>query len=95
MLPGLLQHVTLPHQLFPPAPPTPISHHSDLEVKVQKQQDLLKELEIKDSNASPHLEPDLHLEDLRRSPQTVSFSWKGQGCWNRAGLHGGRGSRRG
>ena len=77
MLPGLLQNVTLPQQ--PPPRPPPISHHSDLEVKVQKQQDLLKELEVKDSNASPHLEPDLHLEDLRRSPWTVSFSWKGQG----------------
>lgn len=45
-------------------------HVSDLEVQAQKQQDLLKELEVKDSNASPHLEPSLLLEDLRRSPRT-------------------------
>uniref|UniRef100_A0A4W2BUU3 Centrosomal protein of 164 kDa n=1 Tax=Bos indicus x Bos taurus TaxID=30522 RepID=A0A4W2BUU3_BOBOX len=60
-------------------------HVSDLEVQAQKKQDLLKELEVKDSNTSPHLEPDLLLEDLRRSPRTVSCSWKGQGGWSWAG----------
>ena len=63
-----------------------MSHHSDLEVQAQKKQDLLKELEVKDSNTSPHLEPDLLLEDLRRSPRTVSCSWKGQGGWSWVGL---------
>uniref|UniRef100_A0A8B9YPM9 Centrosomal protein of 164 kDa n=1 Tax=Bos mutus grunniens TaxID=30521 RepID=A0A8B9YPM9_BOSMU len=60
-------------------------HVSDLEVQAQKKQDLLKELEVKDSNTSPHLEPDLLLEDLRRSPRTVSCSWKGQGGWSWVG----------
>ncbi|XP_036913412.1 centrosomal protein of 164 kDa isoform X3 [Sturnira hondurensis] len=42
-------------------------HISDLEAKAQRKQDTLKELEVKKSSASPCFEPDLHIEDLRRS----------------------------
>ncbi|XP_029410798.1 centrosomal protein of 164 kDa isoform X5 [Nannospalax galili] len=50
---------------------------SSLEAEVQRKQEILKELE--DSNASPRLEPNLHIEDLRKSlgtnePQEVSSS---------------------
>lgn len=67
MLPGLLQRGTLPHTI----PPVP--HHSDLEAQVQRKQDLLKELALEESNASPQLEPDLRIEDLRKSLGPVSF----------------------
>ncbi|XP_030615437.1 centrosomal protein of 164 kDa isoform X4 [Delphinapterus leucas] len=51
----------------------------DLEAKAQRKQDLLKELAVEESNASPRFEPDLHIEDLRKSLGTnqtkeVSFS---------------------
>lgn len=42
-------------------------HVSDLEAQVQRKQDLLKELALEESNASPQLEPDLRIEDLRKS----------------------------
>ncbi|ERE75215.1 hypothetical protein H671_4g12820 [Cricetulus griseus] len=41
-------------------------HVSSLEAEVQRKQDMLKELAA-ENNASPHLEPDLHIEDLRKS----------------------------
>ncbi|CAO2635254.1 Centrosomal protein of 164 kDa [Lemmus lemmus] len=41
-------------------------HLSSLEVEVQRKQDVFKELAA-ENNASPHLEPDLHIEDLRKS----------------------------
>lgn len=79
MLPDLLHHVTA--SLTPP--PTSLSHHRDLEAEAQRKQDTLKELEAEASNASPHFEPDLHIEELRKSLVTVSFSvpWKGQDGW--------------
>ncbi|XP_029410809.1 centrosomal protein of 164 kDa isoform X16 [Nannospalax galili] len=54
-----------------------LPHYSSLEAEVQRKQEILKELE--DSNASPRLEPNLHIEDLRKSlgtnePQEVSSS---------------------
>ncbi|XP_027961725.1 centrosomal protein of 164 kDa isoform X2 [Eumetopias jubatus] len=42
-------------------------HISDLEAEAQRKQDTLKELAAKESNASPRSEPDLHIEDLRKS----------------------------
>ncbi|XP_057172723.1 centrosomal protein of 164 kDa isoform X8 [Ursus arctos] len=42
-------------------------HVSDLEAEAQRKQDTLKELAAQESNASPHFEPDLHIEDLRKS----------------------------
>uniref|UniRef100_A0A452T4U7 Centrosomal protein of 164 kDa n=1 Tax=Ursus maritimus TaxID=29073 RepID=A0A452T4U7_URSMA len=39
----------------------------DLEAEAQRKQDTLKELAAQESNASPHFEPDLHIEDLRKS----------------------------
>lgn len=57
-----------------PAPPTPLFHHSDLEAKARRTQDTLRELAVKKSSAAPCFEPDLHIEDLRRSLGTVSFS---------------------
>ncbi|XP_045871945.1 centrosomal protein of 164 kDa isoform X4 [Meles meles] len=42
-------------------------HISDLEAEAQRKQDTLKELEAKDSSAAPRFEPDLHIEDLRKS----------------------------
>ncbi|XP_021495427.1 centrosomal protein of 164 kDa isoform X2 [Meriones unguiculatus] len=41
-------------------------HVSSLEAEVQRKQDILKELAA-ENNASPYLEPGLHIEDLRRS----------------------------
>ncbi|CAH6865624.1 Cep164 [Phodopus roborovskii] len=41
-------------------------HVSSLEAEVQRKHDMLKELEA-ENNTSPHLEPDLHIEDLRKS----------------------------
>ncbi|XP_040585775.1 centrosomal protein of 164 kDa isoform X2 [Mesocricetus auratus] len=41
-------------------------HVSSLEAEVQRKQDMLKELAA-ENNASQHLEPDLHIEDLRKS----------------------------
>ncbi|XP_006834044.1 PREDICTED: centrosomal protein of 164 kDa [Chrysochloris asiatica] len=40
---------------------------SDLEAAVEKKQDLLNQLAVKESNASPRFESDLHIEDLRKS----------------------------
>ncbi|KAL2807334.1 centrosomal protein of 164 kDa isoform 2, partial [Daubentonia madagascariensis] len=40
---------------------------SSLEAEAQRKQDLLKELTVEESNASAHFEPELHLEDLRKS----------------------------
>ncbi|XP_059272472.1 centrosomal protein of 164 kDa isoform X7 [Mustela nigripes] len=42
-------------------------HISDLEAEAQRKQDMLKELEAKESSAAPCFEPDLHIEDLRKS----------------------------
>ncbi|XP_047547669.1 centrosomal protein of 164 kDa isoform X3 [Lutra lutra] len=42
-------------------------HISDLEAEAQRKQDMLKELEAKESSAAPRFEPDLHIEDLRKS----------------------------
>ncbi|XP_032724478.1 centrosomal protein of 164 kDa-like isoform X2 [Lontra canadensis] len=42
-------------------------HISDLEAEAQRKQDTLKELEAKESSAAPRFEPDLHIEDLRKS----------------------------
>ncbi|XP_059123731.1 centrosomal protein of 164 kDa [Peromyscus eremicus] len=41
-------------------------HVSGLEAEVQRKQDMLKELAA-EKNAPPHLEPDLHIDDLRKS----------------------------
>nr|XP_015863615.1 centrosomal protein of 164 kDa [Peromyscus maniculatus bairdii] len=41
-------------------------HVSGLEAEVQRKQDMLKELAA-EKNASSHLEPDLHIDDLRKS----------------------------
>ncbi|XP_053756415.1 centrosomal protein of 164 kDa isoform X6 [Panthera pardus] len=40
---------------------------SDLEAETQRKQEVLNELAAKESNASSRVEPDLHIEDLRRS----------------------------
>ncbi|XP_047374781.1 centrosomal protein of 164 kDa isoform X3 [Sciurus carolinensis] len=40
---------------------------SNLEAETQRKQDVLKELAAEESNASPHFEPELHIEDLRKS----------------------------
>ncbi|KAF6332749.1 centrosomal protein 164 [Rhinolophus ferrumequinum] len=42
-------------------------HTRDLEAEAQRKQDTLKELDVEESNASPHFEPDLHIEELRKS----------------------------
>ncbi|XP_059037800.1 centrosomal protein of 164 kDa isoform X3 [Mustela lutreola] len=42
-------------------------HISDLEAEAQRKQDMLKELEAKESSAAPCFEPDFHIEDLRKS----------------------------
>ncbi|XP_024426670.1 centrosomal protein of 164 kDa isoform X5 [Desmodus rotundus] len=42
-------------------------HISDLEAKARRTQDTLRELAVKKSSAAPCFEPDLHIEDLRRS----------------------------
>ncbi|XP_029337440.1 centrosomal protein of 164 kDa [Mus caroli] len=44
-------------------------HLSSLEAEVQRKQDVLKEMAA-EMNASPHLEPGLHIEDLRKSLDT-------------------------
>ncbi|XP_044894299.1 centrosomal protein of 164 kDa isoform X8 [Felis catus] len=40
---------------------------SDLEAETQRKQEVLNELAAKESNASSRVEPDLHIEDLRKS----------------------------
>ncbi|XP_071472830.1 centrosomal protein of 164 kDa isoform X1 [Marmota flaviventris] len=40
---------------------------SSLEAEAQRKQDILKELAVEERNVSPHFEPDLHIEDLRKS----------------------------
>ncbi|XP_078288919.1 centrosomal protein of 164 kDa isoform X8 [Panthera onca] len=40
---------------------------SDLESETQRKQEVLNELAAKESNASSRVEPDLHIEDLRKS----------------------------
>uniref|UniRef100_A0A667ILV7 Centrosomal protein of 164 kDa n=1 Tax=Lynx canadensis TaxID=61383 RepID=A0A667ILV7_LYNCA len=45
---------------------------SDLEAETQRKQEVLNELAAKESNASSRVEPDLHIEDLRKSLGTVS-----------------------
>lgn len=72
-LPGVPAVCCLTHVL---PPHTPLSYHSDLEAEAQRKRDTLKELAI-ESNASPRFEPDLHIEDLRKS--LVSFSVSGTG----------------
>lgn len=52
-------------------PSCSLPHHSGLEAEVQRKQDMLKELAA-EKNASSHLEPDLHIDDLRKSLGTVS-----------------------
>uniref|UniRef100_A0A8C8YC88 Centrosomal protein of 164 kDa n=1 Tax=Prolemur simus TaxID=1328070 RepID=A0A8C8YC88_PROSS len=52
---------------------------SSLEAEAQRKQDLLEELRVEESNASAHFEPELRIEDLRKSLGTnqtteVSFS---------------------
>ncbi|XP_063567473.1 centrosomal protein of 164 kDa isoform X16 [Pongo abelii] len=42
-------------------------HISSLEAEAQKKQHLLREVTVEENNASPHFEPDLHIEDLRKS----------------------------
>ncbi|NP_001427882.1 centrosomal protein of 164 kDa isoform 5 [Homo sapiens] len=42
-------------------------HFSSLEAEAQKKQHLLREVTVEENNASPHFEPDLHIEDLRKS----------------------------
>ncbi|XP_069326948.1 centrosomal protein of 164 kDa isoform X2 [Eulemur rufifrons] len=40
---------------------------SSLEAEAQRKQDLLEELSVEESNASAHFEPELRIEDLRKS----------------------------
>uniref|UniRef100_A0A8C8Y133 Centrosomal protein of 164 kDa n=1 Tax=Panthera leo TaxID=9689 RepID=A0A8C8Y133_PANLE len=47
---------------------------SDLEAETQRKQEVLNELAAEESNASSRVEPDLHIEDLRRSLGTVTFA---------------------
>nr|XP_015291247.2 centrosomal protein of 164 kDa isoform X3 [Macaca fascicularis] len=42
-------------------------HISSLEAEAQKKQHLLREVTVEEKNVSPHFEPDLHIEDLRKS----------------------------
>ncbi|XP_050614924.1 centrosomal protein of 164 kDa isoform X7 [Macaca thibetana thibetana] len=42
-------------------------HISSLEAEAQKKQHLLREVTVEENNVSPHFEPDLHIEDLRKS----------------------------
>uniref|UniRef100_A0A2K5YNH3 Centrosomal protein of 164 kDa n=1 Tax=Mandrillus leucophaeus TaxID=9568 RepID=A0A2K5YNH3_MANLE len=42
-------------------------HISSLEAEAQKKQHLLREVTVEKNNVSPHFEPDLHIEDLRKS----------------------------
>uniref|UniRef100_A0A2K6SKT2 Centrosomal protein 164 n=1 Tax=Saimiri boliviensis boliviensis TaxID=39432 RepID=A0A2K6SKT2_SAIBB len=42
-------------------------HISSLEAETQKKQHLLREVTVEESNAAPQFEPDLHIEDLRKS----------------------------
>ncbi|XP_008051840.1 centrosomal protein of 164 kDa [Carlito syrichta] len=42
-------------------------HVSSLEAEAQRKQDLLRERTFEESSASQHVEPDLHVEDLRKS----------------------------
>ncbi|XP_078195675.1 centrosomal protein of 164 kDa isoform X16 [Callithrix jacchus] len=42
-------------------------HISSLEAEAQKKQHLLREVTVEESNAAPQFEPDLHIEDLRKS----------------------------
>lgn len=61
-----------------------LPYHSSLEAEVQRKQDILKEMTA-ESNASPHPEPGLHIEDLRKSLGTVSW---GQGLGVMVGFWG-------
>lgn len=51
---------------------------SDLEAEAQRKQEALKGLAVEASRASPCCEPDLHVEDLRAPPGTVSVSGLGR-----------------
>ncbi|XP_023064093.1 centrosomal protein of 164 kDa isoform X8 [Piliocolobus tephrosceles] len=42
-------------------------HISSLEAEAQQKQHLLREVTVEENNVSPHFEPDLHIEDLRKS----------------------------
>ncbi|XP_063491592.1 centrosomal protein of 164 kDa isoform X8 [Symphalangus syndactylus] len=44
-----------------------LQKHISLEAEAQKKQHLLREVTVEENNASPHFEPDLHIEDLRKS----------------------------
>ncbi|NP_001427881.1 centrosomal protein of 164 kDa isoform 4 [Homo sapiens] len=44
-----------------------LQKHFSLEAEAQKKQHLLREVTVEENNASPHFEPDLHIEDLRKS----------------------------
>lgn len=48
-------------------PLTPLCLLSSLEAEAQKKQHLLREVTVEEKNVSPHFEPDLHIEDLRKS----------------------------
>uniref|UniRef100_A0A8C2W6F1 Centrosomal protein of 164 kDa n=1 Tax=Chinchilla lanigera TaxID=34839 RepID=A0A8C2W6F1_CHILA len=43
---------------------------SSLEAEAQRRQNILRELVAGENNSSMHFEPDLHIEDLRKSPGT-------------------------
>ncbi|KAL0626857.1 Centrosomal protein of 164 kDa [Plecturocebus cupreus] len=42
-------------------------HISNLEAEAQKKQHLLREVTVEETNTAPQFEPDLHIEDLRKS----------------------------
>ncbi|XP_073871392.1 centrosomal protein of 164 kDa isoform X21 [Macaca fascicularis] len=44
-----------------------LQKHISLEAEAQKKQHLLREVTVEEKNVSPHFEPDLHIEDLRKS----------------------------
>uniref|UniRef100_A0A2K5MIV4 Centrosomal protein of 164 kDa n=1 Tax=Cercocebus atys TaxID=9531 RepID=A0A2K5MIV4_CERAT len=44
-----------------------LQKHISLEAEAQKKQHLLREVTVEENNVSPHFEPDLHIEDLRKS----------------------------
>lgn len=73
--PGPLTHLPPPqHGPVSPSVSTALFPHSNLEAEVQRKQDVLQELAAEESqHASPHFEPSLHIEDLRKSLGTVSW----------------------
>lgn len=72
-------------------PLTPLCLLSSLEAEAQKKQHLLREVTVEEKNVSPHFEPDLHIEDLRKSLGTVSWGrgyQDGVGHWEGLGIRG-------